>query len=312
VRQAQRSLERSGIVAHAYSIPPGEMSKSLEMAGHIYRWLAEKKAERKHAIVAIGGGVVGDLAGFVAATFVRGMPLVQVPTSLLAMVDASIGGKVAVNLPEAKNMVGTFYQPVMVLADVATLSTLGKRELAEGWAEAIKHGLILDADLFQTFETHVEELLSLDRELATQVIKLSMDIKAKIVSQDERETLDRRTLLNYGHTIGHALEAVTGYGQYLHGEAVAVGMMGASYIGHAIGLTPGKVVERQRSVLERFGLPVSARGVDIHRLLETVTRDKKVEGGQLRWVLLEDIGKAVIRKDVPMDVVMKALKRLTS
>ena len=310
VRQSQNSLQRSGIVAHVYSVPPGEASKSLEMAQHIYQWLVERKAERKHAIVAIGGGVVGDLAGYVAAIFLRGLPLVQVPTSLTAMVDAAIGGKVAVNLPQGKNLVGAFYQPAMVLADVQALSTLGRRELAEGWAEAIKHGLILDADLFQVFEERAEELMALEKEITAQVIKRSMVIKARVVSEDERETTGRRTLLNYGHTIGHALETVTGYGQYLHGEAVAVGMMGAAFISHRMGLIDQSVVERQERLLQRFGLPTTAPGVDREQVLQATTRDKKVESGAIKWVLLGDIGRAVIRRDVPQDVVEEAVDKV--
>ena len=178
-RQAQRSLESAGIAAHSYSIPPGEESKCLALAEDIYAWLADLRAERRHAIVALGGGVVGDLGGFVASTFLRGMIFVQVPTSMAAMVDASIGGKVAVNLPQGKNLVGAFYQPSLVLADVDTLSSLGQRELSEGWAEAVKHGLILDAELFDLFEEHAEDLLSLRGDIATDVIRRSMAIKAQ-------------------------------------------------------------------------------------------------------------------------------------
>ena len=185
-RNAQWALQRAGIAAHCFIIPPGEPSKTFELAQHIYEWLVSLKAERGQAIVAVGGGVVGDLAGFVAATFLRGVPFVQVPTSMAAMVDASIGGKVAVNLPQAKNLVGAFYQPKAVLADVQALSTLGKRGLSEGWAEAIKHGLILDADLLDLFEEHAEALMEVEPEISTEVIRRSMAIKAEVVSQDER------------------------------------------------------------------------------------------------------------------------------
>jgi len=212
-RQAQLALQKHGIAAHIFIIPAGETSKSFSLVQSIYDWLVERRAERGHPIIAVGGGVVGDLAGFVAATFLRGVPFVQVPTSMAAMVDASIGGKVAVNLPQAKNLVGAFYQPRGVFADVQALSTLGKRELAEGWAEAIKHGFILDADLVDTFEQHAEALMDVEAEISTQVIRRSMAIKAEVVSQDERETLGIRILLNYGHTIGHALEASTEYGR---------------------------------------------------------------------------------------------------
>lgn len=309
-RQAQRSLQRAEIEAHSFIIPAGEESKSFTMAQAIYDWLVHRRAERRHTIVAVGGGVVGDLAGYVAATYLRGMPFVQVPTSMAAMVDASIGGKVAVNLPQAKNLVGAFHQPQMVLADPQALTSLGKRELAEGWAEAIKHGFILDADLVSVFEEHAPELMSLEAEISTEVIRRSMAIKAKIVSEDERETLGRRILLNYGHTIGHALEASTDYGRYLHGEGVAIGMMGAAELSHRLGMIDSGLVERQRRVLEMFGLPLTAPGIDLEQLFGAMALDKKSVGGSIRWVLLEGIGKAVSRGDVPIDQVREVVRGL--
>lgn len=311
-RRAQRSLHRSQIEAHCFVVPAGEQSKSLELAEAIYQWLVERRAERGHGVVAVGGGVVGDLAGFVAATYLRGMPLVQVPTSMAAMVDASIGGKVAVNLPQGKNLVGAFYQPRMVLADVSALSTLGRRELAEGWAEAIKHGLILDEGLFDVFEEHAEELMELSPEVSTEVIRRSVAIKARVVAEDERETLGRRILLNYGHTIGHALEAAAGYGKYLHGEAVSVGMMGAAFISQRMGMIGDEVVDRQRRLLERFDLPTSSPDVAPQRVLEAMSLDKKTEGGSIRWVLLDGLGKAVVRSDVRSDIVESTVHRLCS
>ena len=257
-RRVQRSLQAAGVPAHCFIIPSGETSKSFELAQAIYQWLAERRAERGHAIVSVGGGVPGDLGGFVAATYLRGMPFVQVPTSMAAMVDASIGGKVAINLPAAKNLVGAFYQPKGVFADASALSTLGKRELAEGWAEAIKHGFILDAELVDVFEEHAEALMDVDPEISADIIRRSMAIKADVVSQDERETLGIRILLNYGHTIGHALEASTEYGRFLHGEGVSVGMMGAARMAAEMGLMPPAIVDRQQRLLERFSLPISA------------------------------------------------------
>ena len=308
--QAQGSLHRSQIEAHCFIVPSGEQSKRLELAEAIYRWLAERRAERGHVVVAVGGGVVGDLAGFVAATYLRGMPYVQVPTSLVAMVDASIGGKVAVNLPEGKNLVGAFHQPRMVVADVALLSTLGKRELAEGWVEAIKHGLILDSGLFDVFEDHAEELLALAPEASTKVIRRSVDMKARVVSEDERETVGLRILLNYGHTIGHAVEAATAYGRYLHGEAVSVGMMGAARISQGMGMITEEVVRRQRRLLERFNLPIEAPEVDPQAILQAMTLDKKTEGGSIKWVLLEGIGNAVVSRDVPYELVEQTVRGL--
>jgi 3-dehydroquinate synthase len=309
-RNAQWALQRAGIAAHIFIIPPGEPSKTFGLAQSIYEWLVGLKAERGQTIIAIGGGVAGDLGGFIASTFVRGVPFVQVPTSMAAMVDASIGGKVAVNLPQAKNMVGAFYQPQAVLADVQNLSTLGKRELAEGWAEAIKHGLILDSNLFDVFEEHAEALMAVDPEISTEVIRRSMAIKAEVVSQDERETLGIRILLNYGHTIGHALEASTEYGQFMHGEGVSVGMMGVARMAERMGMIPREVVERQRSVLERFNLPIRAEGVPVDSIRRAMALDKKVQSGTNRWVMLEDVGKAVVRQDVPWELVEETLEDL--
>ncbi len=309
-RRAQSSMERAGVPTHLFIVPSGERSKTLATAEHIYTWLAGLKAERGHLILAVGGGVVGDLAGFAAATYLRGIPFAQVPTSLLAMMDAAIGGKTAVDLPHGKNLVGAFYQPKFVLADVSTLQTLPDRELRSGWAEAIKHGLIMDEDLLRTFETLPDEIQSLEPEIATDVIRRSVAIKADVVSQDERETLGIRVLLNYGHTIGHGIEAATEYGQYLHGEAVSIGMMGAADIGAGMGMMSAEEVERQRSVLCAYGLPLDARGVDPRRVSEAMRSDKKTASGSIRWVLLDGIGSATTRNDVPVELVDKALRGL--
>ena len=254
-RQAEAAIEKAGLSVSSYVAPAGETSKSLEAAAAIYDWLAAERAERKHAIVALGGGVVTDLGGFVAATFARGLPLVHVPTSLLGMVDAAIGGKVAVNHREAKNLIGAFYQPRLVLADVAALRTLPARELTSGWAEVIKHAFIADEALLDALETQAEALIALDEGMATAVIKRSMAIKAEVVSQDEREETGLRTTLNYGHTLAHGLEAASGYAALLHGEAVAIGMMAAARISARLGLLDEAVVRRQQAVLKRFGLP---------------------------------------------------------
>ena len=310
-RRAQVSMERAGIPTHLFFIPSGEQSKTLETAQRIYTWLAGLKAERGHLVLAVGGGVVGDLAGFVAATFLRGIPYAQVPTTLLAMMDASIGGKTAVDLPQGKNLVGAFYQPKFVLADVSTLRTLPERELNSGWAEALKHGLIMDEGLLSTFESQRESIRSLEPETATDVIRRSMAIKAAVVSKDEKETLGIRVLLNYGHTIGHGLEAATGYSQYLHGEAVSVGMMGAAKIGCDVGLISAADVERQKSVLADYGLPLHARGVDPNKVLDAMRSDKKTSAGAIRWVLLDGIGKATTKNDIPQETVSAVLKNLT-
>ncbi len=309
-RAAQASLEAAGVPAHILQLPRGESSKALDTVGVIYNWLAGLRATRGDLVVAVGGGVVGDVAGFAAATYLRGMPFVQVPTSMLAMMDSSIGGKTGVDLPEGKNLVGAFHQPKFVLADVGTLSTLPERELVSGWAEAIKHGLILDEPLLTTFEEQSAEIKALDRDSATDAIRRSIAVKAEVVSRDEKETLGIRTLLNYGHTIGHALEAATGYTTFLHGEAVSIGMMGAADIGMHMGLLSGDAVERQRRVLKDFGLPLTCGPIDVEELHSAMRMDKKTEGTSIRWVLLDGIGNAVTRTDVPNELVEGAINRL--
>ncbi|MEX2598936.1 MAG: 3-dehydroquinate synthase [Dehalococcoidia bacterium] len=309
-RAVQRSLHKTGIEMGMFTFPAGEESKSLQTASVIYEWLAERRVERRDIIVAVGGGVAGDLAGFVAATYLRGIRVVQVPTSLTAMVDSSIGGKTAVDLPTGKNLVGAFHHPMMVIADAAALTTLPERALREGWAEAIKHGFALDSDLVDTYESKADALLALEPELTAEVVARNMAVKARIVTEDERETSGRRMLLNYGHTIGHGLEAAAGYGRYLHGEAVAVGMTGAARLGMLQGVTPADLVERQAAVLRRFGLPSSYEGVDPDAILDAMTRDKKNTAGSLSWVLLEDTGRAAIQRDVPQDRVAQVVADL--
>jgi len=311
-QRVKAALEGAGFTVDSLVIPSGEPSKSLAVATRIYDFLVLHRAERSHAIVALGGGVVGDLAGFVAATFLRGMPLVHVPTSLVAMVDSSIGGKTAVNHPEGKNLIGAFYQPRLVLADVEALASLPRRELTSGWAEVIKHGLIRDADYFHSLEQNAGKLAKLDREATTEAIRRSAAIKAAVVGEDEKETTGLRTLLNYGHTIAHGLETATGYGQMLHGEAVAVGMMGAAAIAEKLGLLGSKAVERQRALLKELGLPVSAPGADPDAILRAIELDKKVQGKAVRWVLLNRIGGATVRKDVPPDLVRSVVEGLAN
>lgn len=311
-RRAQVSMEAAGVPSHLFVAPSGEAHKTLATMRMMYDWLASRRAERGHLVVAVGGGVVGDMAGFAAATYLRGMPFAQVPTTLLAMMDASIGGKTGVDLPQGKNLVGAFHQPKFVLADVATLETLSKRELAAGWAEAIKHALIMDEPLLHTFEQHGKAVRALERETTADVVRRSVAIKARVVSQDERETLGIRTLLNYGHTVGHAIETVTGYTQYLHGEAVAIGMMAAAHISRELGMLSPKDVARQRAVLEAYDLPVLLRGVDTDAILAATRMDKKTVGKRVNWVLLDRIGHAAVRSDVPPEAVRRAVAQVSS
>ena len=318
-------LKDAGFAVNSFVVPPGEETKNMDYAIKIYDFLVEHRAERDDIIIALGGGVVGDLAGFVAATFLRGMPWIQVPTSLAAMVDASVGGKVGVNHPEGKNLIGAFYQPNLVLADCQTLSTLPQRELISGWAEVIKHGMILDKDFFEFLETNVTKLKELEPELISQAIARSGAIKAQVVSQDEKEREGKRTILNYGHTIAHGLEAATQYQRFLHGEAVAIGMTGAANLSQRLGLLPSAAVERQRKLLQKFGLPMTLRAeaasqrhgrkrsnlkFSLAEVIRAMELDKKVKKKAIRWVLLEDIGKAVIRGDIPRQDVIKTLEEL--
>jgi shikimate kinase / 3-dehydroquinate synthase len=301
---AVASLREAGLEVWTHNLPPGDASKSLKEAAATYDWLASQRAERRDAIVALGGGMAGDFAGFIAGTYLRGMPLVQAPTSLLAMVDASIGGKTAVNHAGAKNIVGLFYQPKAVVADVATLKTLPQRALGEGMAEVIKHAMIRDPNLLDLLESRLDAILALDPELTTSVIARNVQIKGAVVSEDERETGGVRELLNYGHTLGHAFEAAGDYEALLHGEAVSAGMMAAADLGRRAGITPAPVVERQRVLLERSGLPLRPPpGLDAARVRAALKLDKKVIAGGQRWVLLEDIGRPVVRPDVPSDIV---------
>jgi 3-dehydroquinate synthase len=308
VHRIHEALERGGFVTNVLSLELREAVKNLDTVREIYSWLAKHRAERADTVIAMGGGVAGDLVGFAAATWLRGVPFVQVPTSLASMVDASIGGKTAVNLPEGKNLVGAFYQPKLVAQDVDHLETLPTREMAGGWAEAIKHGLILDAGLLDTFERHADEMQSLKGDLAVKTIRRSVQIKAEVVSADEFERGDTRVLLNYGHTVGHAIEAVAGYGQYLHGEAVAIGMMAAAGIAERLGMIGPELVDRQRAVLERYNLPVTVKGMTVDQVIDATKTDKKTRGGNIRWVLLEGPGKAVTRRDVPEYVVRAAVE----
>jgi shikimate kinase/3-dehydroquinate synthase len=309
-------LNEAGFVVNSFIVPPGEETKNMDYAIKIYNFLVGHRAERDDVIIALGGGMVGDLAGFVAATFLRGMFWIQVPTSLIAMVDASIGGKVGINHPEGKNLIGAFYQPTLVLADPQALTTLPQRELVSGWAEVIKHGMILDKEFFEFLEANVNRLTKLEPESLTRAVARSAAIKAQVVNQDEKEREGKRTMLNYGHTIAHGLEAATQYKCFLHGEAVAIGMMGAAKLSQRLGLLPSAAVERQQALLQKFGLPTSlpAMRSNLKLSLAGVTRamelDKKMKGKAIRWVLLQDIGRTVIRSDVPQKEVLAVLQEL--
>lgn len=301
--RAAASLSEAGARVDVLVVEPGEETKSVESTAQLYEKLLELGADRKTAIVAVGGGVVGDLAGFVAATFARGLPFIQVPTTLLAQVDSSVGGKVGVNLPAAKNMVGAFWQPAGVLIDTAVLTTLADREYRAGLAEVVKYGVILDAEFFAYLEQHVRELAARDPGVLEHIVMRSCRLKADIVEQDEREETGRRSVLNYGHTFCHAIEAVAGYGQFLHGEAVSIGMLCASRLAERLGRIDHALTTRQHDLLTAIGLPVDFPPLDQTAILDAMSRDKKVEHGKLRFVLPTRLGHVELVGDVdPADV----------
>jgi shikimate kinase/3-dehydroquinate synthase len=311
--RVRRALMSAGLGVNSFIVEPGEETKSMDSALRIYDFLVGHRIERDDVVVALGGGVVGDLAGFVAATFLRGIRWVQVPTSLIAMADSAIGGKVGVNHAQGKNLIGSFHQPTLVLADCQTLATLPERELTSGWAEVVKYGLILDEDFFGFLEANVAKLRKLQRGSLIRAIALSVSIKAGIVSRDEKERTGLRTVLNYGHTIGHALEAATRYKHFLHGEAIAIGMMGAARLSQRLGLLSLEAVERQQALLHVFGLPTSLPG-DLKFSPAGITGamelDKKAKGRAIRWVLLQEIGKATVCSDVPQRDVSAVLREM--
>lgn len=284
-------------------IPDGEEHKNLKTLATIYDQLIEQRFERKSGILALGGGVVGDIAGFAAATYLRGVPYVQVPTTLLAQVDSSVGGKTAVDHRDGKNLIGAFYQPKLVLIDVDVLSTLPRRELVAGLAEVIKYGIIEDPDLFSLLEQRIDRLTALDRDLLIQVIGTSCAIKAKVVEQDERED-DYRAVLNFGHTVGHALEAATGYTRLLHGEAVGVGMAKAAALSSRLGFCDPKSLERINRLISQAGLPVEIpQGIDLQDLIQGMEIDKKSAGGKVKFVVCAGIGKTRFHSLAPQEII---------
>jgi 3-dehydroquinate synthase len=279
-------------------LPDGEQHKTLGSASRIFDVLIANRVGRDAIVLALGGGVIGDLAGFVAACYQRGIGFVQVPTTLLAHVDSSVGGKTAVNHPGGKNMIGAFHQPLAVIADTDTLHTLPDRELRAGLAEVIKYGLICDADFFDWIESNLDALLARSTEALTHAIYRSCQIKAEIVARDEREQ-GERALLNLGHTFGHAIESATGYVEWLHGEAVAAGLLIAADMSQRMGTLEPALVERLRRLLKRAGLPVDPPQIGAARALDYMRVDKKVQSGRIRLVLLQGLGRAVITGDYP-------------
>jgi len=300
-------LEAAGVACVRIVVPDGEDHKDWATLDRVIGELLAHRCDRRTAIVALGGGVVGDLAGFAAATYQRGVPFVQVPTTLLAQVDSSVGGKTAINHARGKNMVGAFHQPRLVLADMDSLATLPERELRAGVAEVIKHGAIRDAALFAWLEANVERLVARDPDALAHAVQRSVEIKAEVVARDERET-GERALLNFGHTFGHAIETGLGHGTWLHGEAVAAGMVMAAGLSARLGLLDQPSADRLRRLIERAGLPVAGPPLSTQRYLELMAVDKKARGGRVRFILLERLGAAVIRGDVAPDAVRATLE----
>jgi 3-dehydroquinate synthase len=304
---AALSLARSGAAVDVLLVDSGESSKCVEMADGLWQALLALGADRRTPIVALGGGVVGDLAGFVAATFARGLPFFQAPTTLLAQVDSSVGGKVGINLPAGKNMVGAFWQPRGVLIDTRTLATLPEREYRSGLAEVVKYGVILDAEFFAWLEAHVPQILARDEAALVRLIGRCCELKAEVVRQDEREETGLRAVLNFGHTFCHAFESLTGYGTFLHGEAVSIGMQCAARLACRLGRVDEAFVVRQRELLRACGLPIDPPALDADEVLAAMGRDKKSEGGRLRLVLPTRLGHVELVRDVPVADVRAAL-----
>ncbi|MDG4867423.1 3-dehydroquinate synthase [Guyparkeria sp. 1SP6A2] len=307
-----RALEAAGKRVELLALPDGEQYKTLETLEQVYDFLMEKQVDRKTTLIALGGGVIGDLTGFAAASFQRGVPFIQVPTTLLAQVDSSVGGKTGINHPRGKNMIGAFYQPRCVLADTASLDTLPDRELSAGLAEVIKYGLLWDEDFLDWIESNIQALRARDSRALTEAIRQSCLIKAEIVRQDEREG-GIRALLNLGHTFGHAIEAGMGYGRWLHGEAVGAGMCMAADLSHRLGLLDAAACRRIEALVSAAGLPTRAPAeLSAGRLRELMDSDKKVENGRLRLVLLGRLGQARLIDRVPEDAIMATIQALRS
>lgn len=291
-------------------IPDGETSKSLGEAEKLYTRAIEAGLDRKSFVIALGGGVVGDLAGFVAATFMRGISLIQIPTTLLAQVDSSVGGKTAVNHALGKNLIGAFHQPKAVFIDLNFLKTLPEPEIKSGLGEVVKYGVIADENFFSYLEQNADKILQRDLKTLTHVVKRSCEIKAQVVSADEKESGLRR-ILNFGHTMAHAIEEETHYKKYRHGEAVAIGMLAAAQISLELGKTSAANVERLERLIKKFGMMTTCAGLDADKLYNVTLRDKKTVGGKVNWVLMNDFGEVDISSDVPAQIVKDVFARLT-
>ncbi|GAB4108978.1 MAG: 3-dehydroquinate synthase [Phycisphaeraceae bacterium] len=298
-RSAESALTDAGYRPVVATMTSGEEHKTLSTVERLYHQLLNERLERKSPVVALGGGIVGDTAGFVAASYLRGVPFVQCPTTLLAMVDASVGGKVGVNMPQGKNLIGAFHQPVCVVVDTDTLTTLPRRELVCGLAECVKHGVIRDPELFDWIDQHIPEILALKPDVMVELVERNVRIKAAVVMEDEKEA-GVRAHLNFGHTFAHAIEAGTDYGRFLHGEAVSLGMVAAARLAVRLGRCNAHVADRLTSLLDKIGLPTSAEDLpETARLMSIMRSDKKVADGRIRLVLPDRLGAVSIVNDTP-------------
>lgn len=305
------TLAKGGVSAQAVVLPDGESFKNWATLNRIFDALLGTHCERSTPLIALGGGVIGDMGGFAAACYQRGMPFIQVPTTLLSQVDSSVGGKTAINHPLGKNMIGAFYQPRLVLADISTLDTLPERELKAGLAEVIKYGLIRDREFLVWLEENIERLLARERDALIHAVERSCANKAEVVAADERES-GERALLNLGHTFGHAIETGLGYGEWLHGEAVAAGTMIACELSRILGWLDARDVARIRALFTRAGLPVQAPALGVERYLELMRHDKKVQDGRLRLVLLKEVGRAVLSDSASDAQIVEAIRRAST
>lgn len=305
-------LKKSGFNVEFEQVPDSEKSKSQAIAFSVIERISHFAKLKTPFIIALGGGVVGDLAGFIASVYKRGIPYIQIPTTLLAQVDSSIGGKVGIDLSCGKNLVGSFYQPRLVLSDIALLNTLPKNELTSGLAEVIKYGLIKDKVLFEYIEKNYQRISGLDRPSLEYIINKCALIKANIVTQDEKETKGVRTILNFGHTIGHAIEAAGNFKAYNHGQAVGLGMLAAAEISLDLGLLSSKeIISRIKDLLYNVGLPLKIEGLSRERIINAVAFDKKFIRGKNRFVLLRSIGEVVVKENIPQEVISKAVKKIS-
>lgn len=304
------SLTQAGLSADLLTVPSGEASKSLTEAGRLWEALAQLGIDRQTSLIAVGGGVIGDLGGFLAAGFARGIPCWQVPTTLVAQVDSAIGGKTGINLAAGKNLVGAFWQPRGVIADIDTLATLPAREFTSGLAEVVKYGMILDAEFFAWLEANTAAIISREPAAIEHLVQRSAELKAFVVERDERELTGLRACLNYGHTFAHAFETATGYGTLLHGEAVSLGMVAAAQLAATLGRITAETVSRQHTLLERLGLPVTTdtlAAIADDTLLAIMGRDKKTVHGQLRFVLPDRIGHVELVEGIASAAVTAAI-----